>query len=150
MAFPGKTSYAGDFRHALDDKNRVTIPSAWRTALPEEAEYLATPHHDGYVMILPPTEVDKLHAKFAAIPLSDSDAQDAIASFFSQSQALTFDKSGRVALSDSLRAHAGIGKDVVLAGAGTKFNVYNPAHWERLRARQAAAGQGNAMRRLGI
>ncbi len=28
--------YAGEFRHSIDDKNRITIPSRWRHGRPEE------------------------------------------------------------------------------------------------------------------
>ena len=63
MAHPGKASFTGLFRHTLDDKGRVTIPSAWRAAHPDGDVFLATPHPDGYVAVLPPAEVEKLHAR---------------------------------------------------------------------------------------
>jgi DNA-binding transcriptional regulator/RsmH inhibitor MraZ len=31
-----QTFYAGEFRHALDEKNRITIPSRWRRKRAEE------------------------------------------------------------------------------------------------------------------
>ena len=76
MAQPGKALYTGLFRHNLDDKFRLTIPSAWRYAHEEADSFLATPHPDGYIAVLPPAEVEKLHAKIAQIALSDGAGQD--------------------------------------------------------------------------
>lgn len=150
MAQLGKPFYTGLFRHGLDDKNRLTIPSAWRSAHEVNDTFLATPHPDGYVAILPPAEVEKLHAKIAAMALTDSEAQDVAASFFAATHAFTFDKAGRIALTDELRKHAGIDKDTVLVGSMTKFNVYSPALWEKRQKHMSGENLGAAMRRIGI
>ena len=150
MAQPGKAFYTGLFRHTLDEKSRLTIPSAWRYAHEESDTFLATPHPDGYVAVLPPAEVEKLHAKIATMALSDGAGQDFVARFFAQTQSFSFDKSGRVGLSAELLAHAGIAKDAVLVGSLTKFNLYAPARWEKVEARTSGENFGDLMRRLGI
>ena len=150
MAQLGKPFYTGLFRHTLDDKNRLTIPSTWRSAHGESDTFLATPNPDGYVSVLPPAEVEKLYAKIAAVPLSDASAQAEIASFFAVTQAFTFDKQGRIGLSDALLQHAGIGKDAVLSGGLSKFNVYSPERWAATVQKSSPATQADFMRRFGI
>ncbi len=150
MAQIGTAFYTGLFRHTLDDKGRVTIPSAWRSAHSESESFLATPHPDGYIAVLPPAEVVKLHEKIAALMLSDGSAQDFSARFFSQTQSFNFDKQGRVMLDGTLLGHAGIAKDAVLVGSLTKFNLYSPSRWEKVEARTAGENFGDVMRRLGI
>lgn len=150
MAQSGKAFYTGLFRHSLDDKGRLTIPSAWRYAHAEEDTFLATPHPDGYIAVLPPSEVEKLHAKFSDMKLSDAAAQAFAARFFSQTQSFSFDKAGRVGLAGALLEHAGIGKDAVLAGSLTKFNIYSPARWQQEETRTAGENFGDLMRRLDI
>jgi MraZ protein len=150
MAHPGKAFYTGLFRHALDDKGRITIPSAWRATHAETDAFLATPHPDGYVAVLPPAEVEKLHAKIAEIQLSDGAGQDFAARFFAQTQSFSFDKQGRIGLGAELLAHAGIAKDAVLVGALSKFNLYAPARWGKVEARTSGENFGDLMRRLGI
>ena len=71
MANPGKAFYTGLFRHTLDEKGRVTIPSAWRSAHQDGDVFLATPHPDGYVAVLPPAEVEKLHAKIGQLTIEN-------------------------------------------------------------------------------
>lgn len=150
MAQPGKAFYTGLFRHTLDEKGRLTIPSAWRHAHEESDAFLATPHPDGYVAVLPPAEVEKLHAKIAQMALSDGAGQDFVARFFSQTQAFSFDKQGRIAVGADLLAQAGILKEAVLVGSLTKFNLYAPERWAKVEARTAGDNFGDIMRRLGI
>ncbi len=150
MAQPGKAFYTGLFRHSLDDKFRLTIPSAWRLAHSDGDSFLATPHPDGYIAILPPAEVEKLHAKIAQVALSDGAGQDFAARFFAQTQSFSFDKAGRVGLEDALIAHAGIEKEAVLVGSLTKFNIYAPSRWAKVEARTSGENFGDLMRRMGI
>ena len=134
----------------MDDKGRITIPSAWRATHGETDAFLATPHPDGYLVILPPAEVEKLHAKIAEIQLSDGAGQDFAARFFAQTQSFSFDKQGRVGLSTELLGHAAIAKEAVLVGAMNKFNLYAPARWTKVEARTSGENFGDLMRRLGI
>jgi len=134
----------------LDDKNRLTIPSAWRYAHGAEDVFLATPHPDGYIAVLPPADVEKLRAKIAGMALSDGAGQDFAARFFAQTQSLWFDKSGRMNLSPELLAHSRITKEAVLVGVLTKFNIYNPERYAKVEDRTAGENFGDIMRRLGI
>lgn len=150
MAQQGTPLFTGLFRHSLDDKGRLTIPSQWRSADGEEGQYLATPHPDGYLAVLPPAEVARLHEKISAMKLSDAAAQAFAARFFSQTQTFKIDKAGRVNVGEGLLKHAGIDKDAVLVGSLTKFNIYSPARWQQEEARTAGENFGDLMRRLDI
>src|SRR3954470_1873767 len=143
MAQVGNAFYTGLYRHTLDDKGRLTIPSAWRYAHEEQDTFLATPHPDGYIAVLPPSEVAKLHEKISAMKLSDAGAQAFAARFFSQTQSFSFDKSGRAGFASDLLKHAGIAKDAVLVGSFTKFNIYNPARWQQEESRTAGENFGD-------
>ena len=150
MSPSGKASYTGLFRHTLDEKGRLTIPSAWRFAHEETDTFLATPHPDGYIAVLPPAEVERMQGKIAQMALSDGAGQDFAARFFARTQSFSFDKQGRVGVSADLLTYAGIGKDAVLVGSLIKFNLYAPSRWEKVEARTAGENFGDVMRRLGI
>jgi len=154
MSQANQPIYTSRHRHSLDDKNRVTIPSAWRYAHDADDVFLAVPQSGGYVAILPTAEAAKLRTKIEQVALSDEAGQDFIATFFAKTQQVWFDKAGRIQLNDDLREHAGIkpgeqGGEAVLVGGLTKFNVYSPERWAEVQAR-AAKDNGDAMRRLGI
>src|SRR5205085_217830 len=150
MAQAGNAFYTGLFRHTLDDKGRLTVPSVWRAAHAETDTFLATPHPDGYIAVLPPGEVVKLHEKISAMKLSDAAAQAFAARFFSQTQSFSYDKAGRIGLGEDILKHAGITKDAVLVGSLTKFNIYSPARWQQEQAKTAGDNYGDLMRRLDL
>ena len=153
MSTPPKAYLAGNFRHFLDDKNRVTIPSSWRGHFEKGTSFLAIPNPGGWVSVLPPIEADKLYEKFAAVPLSDTEAQNDINVFMASTQTFSFDSQGRIALNESLSAHAGLSGpkgEVVLVGGLNKFNVYNAERWDKAQASSTAASQRSVMERFGI
>ncbi|MDR0901678.1 MAG: mraZ [Opitutaceae bacterium] len=146
--------YSGSHRHTLDDKNRLTIPSAWRSTHGPDDTFIATPHPGGYITVFSPDEAKKLYEKVNLTPVSDTEGQDALALFLADAQTFTFDKQGRFGLSDKLRSHAGIDKDTVMIGMAGRFNIYSPARCPRIAGdatgAAARAAQLDAMRRLGI
>lgn len=152
MAQPRKIFYTGNFAHTLDEKNRLTIPSAWRAAHAETDTFLAIPNEAGYISVLPPGEAEKLYEKVAAVPLWEQKAQEQITAFFAEAQSFTFDKQGRVALSDGLLQHAGIepGGGAVLGGSLSKFNIYSPEEWRKVGPKAAAESPTNFLRQFGI
>ena len=152
MAHPSKAFFTGLFRHTLDDKARVTIPSAWRAAHLDGDVFLATPHPDGYVAVLPPAEVEKTPRQDRPAGAERlARAKDFASRFFAQTQSFFFrHRQGRVGLSADLLEHAGIAKDAVLVGSLTKFNMYSPSRWQKVEARTSGENFGDIMRRLGI
>ena len=157
MSQAQQPSYTSHFTHSLDDRNRLTIPSAWRFAHDADDVLLAVPQNGrngNYIAVLPPAEAAKLRAKIELVALSDDAGQDFIATYFAQTQQLWFDKAGRISINAELLAHAGIkggdkSGEAVLVGGFTKFNVYNPACWTEVQA-SAVKEKGETMRRLGI
>ena len=150
MSLPGRILYTGSHRHNLDDKGRLTIPSSWRSAHAETDEFLAIPNPAGHISVLPPSEVQKLYDKVAAVPEADAEAQAQIAVFFALAQSFTFDKQGRYALSDALRKHAGIAKESVLVGSLSKFNIYSSERWTATEEKQATSGAAGFLTRYQI
>src|SRR5947199_8827996 len=45
--------YAGEFRHSIDEKNRITIPSRWPRYHPEEFILLPEATHQFLIVMLP-------------------------------------------------------------------------------------------------
>src|SRR5207247_8983494 len=58
--------YAGEFRHSIDNKNRITIPSRWRHGRPEEFILLPEATHQ-FLIVMSPTEFGKTSSAAQAI-----------------------------------------------------------------------------------
>ena len=142
--------YVGRFRHNLDSKNRLTIPSKWRFAGDENEVYLALPDPAGYITVLPPAEVDKLYERVSQKLLSDGSAQAFLSKFFSQAHTFGCDKQGRVGLAPELLAHAGVEKEAVLVGTMTKFSIWSPQRWQSVDPQSSGEDLGGLMREIGL
>lgn len=121
--------FVGDFRHTLDAKNRLSIPSKWRFKGDEEVEFVVFPHPSGHLMVLPPSEAEKLRRTVFEQQLGDEAAQKWQYKTFSQADSLTFDANGRFTIPDKLKKKVGIDREVVLVGMMTKYAIWSPERW---------------------
>ncbi|MGE9295331.1 MAG: division/cell wall cluster transcriptional repressor MraZ [Puniceicoccales bacterium] len=123
--------YAGEFRHNLDSKRRLTVPSKWRSTGDEAQTFLAFPDPAGCVTVYPPQMVNQLKEKISSISIGDKVGRRAITKLLSSADSFSFDKSGRININDRLFQHAGIEKEVVLAGTVNFFQLWSPDRYEQ-------------------
>ncbi len=127
--------FVGLFRHNVDDKGRLTIPSPWR---PKEIEsddnvFLALPSLEGYVTVYPPKMIAQLEERISQISLGDAEGQAAIEQLMGMAHSFSCDKQGRINLNEALIRHAGITKATVLLGKVSTFSIYSESVYEALR-----------------
>lgn len=121
--------YAGEFRHAVDAKNRVTIPSRWRSG--DDEEFFAVPDPAGnFLMVMPPREFDRVKADVEAnASIAPSDRRKFIRRFYALAQLLCVDKQGRVLLPEEHCKRLGLEGEVVLIGTHSRMEIWNSQRW---------------------
>ena len=126
--------YFGEFRHSMDDKGRLTIPSQWRPQLEsKDNDFLALPSlTEKSVSVYPPKMIEQLYERFSEISMGDQKGQRAIRRIMSMAHNFSCDKQGRINLNDKLINHADLEKSVVLLGEASKFMIYDEAFYDRL------------------
>lgn len=144
--------FVGEFRHKLDAKNRLTIPSDWRFSADDaRSVYLAIPHPKGCVTVYPPAMVEKLMEAASQPTLGAPEKQRALMMLGRLSCKVSCDKAGRITLDARLLAHAGISGNVVLAGEFNKFNIWDPARLAEEDAKMGATENlFDALAQLGL
>ncbi len=146
--------FVGLFRHNLDDKGRLTIPSAWRPQEinSEENVFLALPSLEGYISIYPPKMIAQLEERISQISLGDAEGQAAIEQLMSMAHSISCDKQGRINLNDELAQHAGIERGAVLLGKVSTFSIYSESTYEALRAQSTISreAQAEVFKRFGL
>jgi MraZ protein len=117
----------------LDSKGRVSIPAAFRSVLARDGfdglycyPALDRPAIDAGGNALM-AEIEALIARYA--PFSNEREQLAVA-LYGTSETLRIDGEGRVSLSESLKAHAGISEAVSFVGLGHKFQIWEPGRFQ--------------------
>lgn len=140
---PSPILYAGEFRHAIDSKHRVTVPARWRSA--ETEEFFTVPDPQGaYLMMMPPAEFERVKALAEDNPhIPPADKRKFIRRFYSLAQVVSVDRQGRVLLSEEHCRMAGLHGEVVLIGSHSRMEIWNPQRWAA-----AMADEDDAFRRV--
>jgi MraZ protein len=122
-------AFRGHFEHSLDAKNRLSIPTRFRTAFSSGTVLAKTP--EPCVAIWTP-ETNEAIIERALSGLNPMGAEYRKASRFFQGNSfeVDLDASGRVTLPSPLLAHAGIEKDVVVVGVGDHLEVWARRRWQ--------------------
>ena len=127
--------YAGEFRHQIDDKHRVTIPARWRRNGAVD-EFIMVPEPNGqFLLVMPPDEFERIGAAAEKIPgVSPRDLRVYLRQLHSQAQHGASDKQGRLLLPDELCQALELKGEVALIGGRGRFEIWNLARRKRAHA----------------
>ncbi len=126
--------FMGEFRHAIDGKSRITIPSAWRFA--EEAEVFLRPSSDGKCLkIMPFSEVERIRVLASSLP--GPQRLQVLRELGSGTRQCRLDKAGRLVLPEDFCKRLDLAGDVTLAGAIETFEIWNTRVWESEQSKHA-------------
>ncbi|HXD05559.1 MAG TPA: division/cell wall cluster transcriptional repressor MraZ [Burkholderiaceae bacterium] len=130
---------------ALDAKGRLTVPARHRDVLRATAndQLTVTKHPDGCLLVFPRPVWEGFRDKVAALPMS-ADGWKRI--FLGSAMDVDIDSASRVLVSPELRAAAGLSKDVMLLGMGTRFELWDAQRYAAHEAAVMQQGMPDALR----
>ena len=123
--------FAGEFRHALDTKNRITIPSRWRNGDSDDFFLIRNPLKE-CLTVMPP-EIFKSLGEEAKARIEPAKRQDFIRHLYAEAQQAASDKQGRLLITDEHCRAANLKGEVVLTGSMDRFEIWSPASWAKFR-----------------
>jgi transcriptional regulator MraZ len=125
MDTPDQRFYAGEFRHAIDEKNRITIPSRWRRGDAEDFIILPEATHQ-FLLVMSPEEFSRMSAAAEADPnVSARDRRVFFRQLHARAEHGSIDKQGRLVLPVDLCKKIGLKGEVVLVGGRGRFEIWN-------------------------
>lgn len=133
--------FRGHSHRAQDPKGRLMLPPEFRDevfAQSPEGKLILT-NFDDCVAAYPLPEWEQIEQSFSRLNMADRRVRDFHRFFISGAVEVTLDKQGRVLIPPHLRSYAGLQKDIVLAGVGRKFEIWDLGRFEA----QRTAMQGN-------
>ena len=119
------------YRHSIDEKGRLTVPSKFRGEL--SVGLVVTRGLDRNLTLYPLASWQELYDNIMKQPLSDNDVRAFRRRVFSGATDLKPDKQGRVVLPQYLREFAGINGEVILTGMGNHLEIWHPSTWDKER-----------------
>ncbi len=138
--------FVGTFEHALDDKGRLVLPSAFRSYLSGRAFVTKL---DGCLGVWAPDEFEQVARLLHDKQREGEVDQMAVRSFFADAHETRVDGQGRISIPDKLRESAGLDRDVVVNGRFERIEVWDVDRWAALSAK-ADDSVAEAVAQLGI
>jgi DNA-binding transcriptional regulator/RsmH inhibitor MraZ len=141
--------FTGLHQGKLDEKNRVTIPAAWR--FDAEATFLAMFHPAlGAIVVFPPSMAQRIHDAALQVTVSDPVKMEALSLLGANSIQVTCDKAGRITLNEHIVKEARLEHAVLFRGGFTTFHMASPTPPPADRESPAAVAILRALRELGL
>lgn len=121
----------GSVTHSIDSKGRYIVPSRYRADLGEK--FIVTEGVSGCLFIFTLEQWEVVASALAALPADDEATLCFKRDFFSTAYDLEIDKQFRIVLPPILREYAGLEKDIITVGMGTRLEIWDKQAWEDYR-----------------
>jgi MraZ protein len=133
--------YAGEFRHAIDDKNRITIPSRWRRD--DGEDFILLPEaQEEFLLIMSQEEFARVIADADSNPnVPARERRVFLRHLHARAQHASSDKQGRLVLPDELCRLLELNGEVTLVGGRGRFEIWNTKKWKQAHKAEKATYQ---------
>jgi MraZ protein len=130
--------FLGQYRLSLDDKGRLSIPSALRHSLhehyaPNNSSLVVTKFYENCLVIYPQPVWLEIQAQLQDLP-NDPSSRAFVRQVCASASICSLDRQGRILVSSALRQYAGIDSEALLIGVMKKMELWSPARWEAYEA----------------
>ena len=129
----------GEHEHTIDEKNRLTLPAKFRQAF--EDGCIVTRGMDRCLYVYPREDWERLiDTRLGDLDPLSREGRVMHRFFYAGASEAEPDKQGRIMLPSALIEHAGLGRDVVVAGLYDHLEIWDRATWrEQLKAVEGSA-----------
>ena len=121
--------FIGEYRHTLDNKNRVIMPAKFREQI--GGSFVMTKGLDNCLFIYSMDEWNNIEDKLKGLPMTSKDARAFVRFFFAGATECEIDKQGRTLIPNNLKEFAKIDKDVVIIGVSTRIEFWSLEEWNK-------------------
>ena len=112
----------------LDDKGRIILPAKFRDEL--AAGVVVTRGQERCLYVFSKSEFESVHEKIRQAPVTSEEARKYLRLFLSGASDDTPDKQGRVLVPQLLREYAGLSKELVIIGVGSRAEIWDATSWQ--------------------
>ena len=113
----------------MDPQGRISLPARYREAF--KGGIVLTRGYDPCIAAYTPSGWEAIASDMASRPMNRAKNRTMRRFKFTSAYQLEADRQGRVLLPSSLRSHAGIEDEVVIAGMGDYFEIWSKEAWLR-------------------
>ena len=118
----------GEFHHNIDEKNRLIIPSKFRTEIGDK--FVITRGIEKCLFVYSLNEWETIVSKLKTLPFTQKNSRDFTRFFLSGATICEVDKSGRTCISTPLVNYANLKKECVIIGANDRLEIWDLDAWD--------------------
>ncbi|MFM7139731.1 MAG: division/cell wall cluster transcriptional repressor MraZ [Actinomycetes bacterium] len=119
--------FLGTHEPRLDDKGRLVLPAKFRDGF--STDVVLTKGQDLSIVMWPLSEFQLYAQKIREASRNDARVRSYLRVFFSSAFDEQIDKQGRITLPATLRDYAQLDRDVIVVGADTTVEIWDPKLW---------------------
>ena len=120
--------FMGEFRHNIDVKGRLIIPSKMREQC--GSSVIITRGFDGCLALYTQDGWNEYYQQLQTLPKTKKDARNFVRIITSKACVCEFDKLGRVNIPNVLRLEGKLEKECVIVGVGDHVEIWNQGVWD--------------------
>lgn len=119
--------FTGEYRHAVDGKGRLAVPSRFRARL--DGGIVVARWVDTCLAIFPMAAWEVLAERIGGLPLTDANARLLQRRLFAGAFETELDRQGRVLVPQALRSFAGLEDEAMVLGSRDHAEIWAPDRW---------------------
>lgn len=119
----------GEYRHNIDEKGRIIIPSKIRNEM--GANIVITRGLDGCLFGYNENDWKNIMNKLSTLPFTKQNVRYFTRFLASGAITLEFDKQGRINIPSFLSDYANLSREVVIVGVVNRIEIWSKEKWEK-------------------
>ena len=127
------TGFLGEYEATLDAKNRFLLPAGFKKQLPEEGStvFIIARGFEKCLSLYPLKTWDPIYANLSKLNDFDPKVREFRRYFLNGATQLELDSAGRLLVPPNLKEYAGLEKDIVLAAATNKIEIWDKSKYQQ-------------------
>jgi MraZ protein len=126
-------TFLGEYEATLDPKGRFLLPSGFKKQLQDgESIFIITRGFERCLTLYPIKSWEPIVQNFSLLNQFDPKVREFRRQFFGGATEVELDTAGRMLLPPTLKEYAGLSKDIILAAALDKIEIWDAQKYKKL------------------
>ena len=122
----------GEYEVTLDSKRRIMLPAGYKKQLPEEESngFMLTKGNGNFLVLYTASQWKKVEEKLDSLNDYNEEALELKFSMMNGASPIEMDGAGRIVLSNRMKAHAGLVKNIIMLGMSDYMVIWDAEAYE--------------------
>jgi MraZ protein len=123
----------GEYEVTLDSKGRIMIPAGYKKQLPEEEckSFMLSKGNGNFLVLYTTSQWKKVEEKLDTLNDYNEEALELKFSMMNGASPIEMDAAGRIVISNRMKAHAGLVKNVIMLGMSDYVVIWDAEAYEK-------------------